>query len=272
VTSCNIDLEALTTDSNRSIATLAVTTLLKTGRESSVDRLVKQISTFLYDVPDEFKIVVVDGVKQLATKFPDKHRTILSMLGAALREDGGYAFKRALVNSILSIMTNIPSCTDAALQALCDFIEDCEYVPLLTRILNVLGTQGPHTSTPAKYLRYVYNRIILESATVRAAAVSALVKFALAVDSLRTPVLAVLDRCMKDTDDEVRDRATLYHCALTNSTMASLLNPTIDIPLTTLERALRKYIAHPSNDPFQLDEVHVDAEAGMPPLDTTCVV
>ena len=47
VIACNLDLENLITDSNRSIATLAITTLLKTGAESSVDRLMKQIATFV---------------------------------------------------------------------------------------------------------------------------------------------------------------------------------------------------------------------------------
>lgn len=42
VTNCNIDMESLISDQNRSIATLAITTLLKTGNESSVDRLLKQ--------------------------------------------------------------------------------------------------------------------------------------------------------------------------------------------------------------------------------------
>lgn len=56
VTACNLDLENLITDSNRSIATLAITTLLKTGSESSVDRLMKQISTFVSEISDEFKV------------------------------------------------------------------------------------------------------------------------------------------------------------------------------------------------------------------------
>lgn len=43
VTNCNIDMEALISDHNRSIATLAITTLLKTGNESSVERLIKQV-------------------------------------------------------------------------------------------------------------------------------------------------------------------------------------------------------------------------------------
>lgn len=44
VTNCNIDMESLISDQNRSIATLAITTLLKTGNESSVDRLLKQVT------------------------------------------------------------------------------------------------------------------------------------------------------------------------------------------------------------------------------------
>jgi coatomer protein complex subunit gamma len=38
---------------------LAITTLLKTGAEGSVDRLMKQIATFVNEISDEFKIVVV---------------------------------------------------------------------------------------------------------------------------------------------------------------------------------------------------------------------
>ena len=38
---------------------------------------------------------------------------------------------------------------------------------LLTRILNILGEEGPTTTEPSKYLRHVYNRVMLENATVR---------------------------------------------------------------------------------------------------------
>ena len=62
VTACNLDLENLITDSNRSIATLAITTLLKTGSESSVDRLMKQISTFMSEISDEFKVTVINFI------------------------------------------------------------------------------------------------------------------------------------------------------------------------------------------------------------------
>ena len=65
VARCNDDMESLVSDSNRSIATLAITTLLKTGNENSIDRLMKQISTFMTEISDEFKIVVVKAILEL---------------------------------------------------------------------------------------------------------------------------------------------------------------------------------------------------------------
>jgi hypothetical protein len=75
-----------TTDSNRSIATLAITTLLKTGAESSVDRLMKQIASFVSEISDEFKIVVVQAISALCTKFPKKHGILLNFLSGMLRQ------------------------------------------------------------------------------------------------------------------------------------------------------------------------------------------
>lgn len=69
-------MESLIADQNRSIATLAITTLLKTGNEGSVDRLMKQILNFMSDIADEFKIVVVDAIRSLCLKFPLKHRSL----------------------------------------------------------------------------------------------------------------------------------------------------------------------------------------------------
>lgn len=69
-----------------------------------------------------------------------------------------------------------------ALTQLCEFIEDCEFTKLSVRVLHLLGVEGPKTTTPTKYIRYIYNRVILENSTVRAAAVSALAKFGVSVD------------------------------------------------------------------------------------------
>ncbi|KAJ2403459.1 coatomer subunit gamma, partial [Coemansia sp. RSA 2530] len=58
---CNVDMEGLITDSNRSVATFAITTLLKTGNEASVERLMKQMQGFMAEISDEFKIIVAEA-------------------------------------------------------------------------------------------------------------------------------------------------------------------------------------------------------------------
>lgn len=52
------------------------------------------------------------------------------------------------------------------------------------RILHLLGVEGPKAPQPSKYIRYIYNRVVLENAIVRAAAVSSLAKFGVNVPDL----------------------------------------------------------------------------------------
>lgn len=261
VTNCNIDMESLISDQNRSIATLAITTLLKTGNESSVDRLMKQITNFMSDIADEFKIVVVEAIRSLCLKFPQKYRTLMNFLSNILREEGGFEYKKAIVDSILILIRDIPEAKESGLSHLCEFIEDCEFTYLSTQILYFLGHEGPKTADPSKYIRYIYNRVILENATVRASAVSALAKFGALVESLKPRIFVLLRRCLFDNDDEVRDRATLYLNALggdvssdeTGKDAKDFIFGTLDLPLVNLEASLQAYEA--SEEPFSLASV-----------------
>mmetsp|Transcript_12784 Transcript_12784/g.38564 ORF Transcript_12784/g.38564 Transcript_12784/m.38564 type:complete len:901 (+) Transcript_12784:224-2926(+) len=209
VTKCNDDMESLIADNNRSIATFAITTLLKTGSESSVDRLMKQISSFMNEIADEFKVVVVTAIRELCLKYPLKHRVLVGFLANFLREEGGFEFKKSIVEAIVILMGAIPETKESSLFHLCEFIEDCEFTALSTQILHLVGSLGPTTSAPARYIRFIYNRIILENAIVRAAAVMALSKFAVLVPSLCVSVSVLLRRSLCDEDDEVRDRAVI---------------------------------------------------------------
>ncbi|XP_021866831.2 coatomer subunit gamma-2 isoform X2 [Spinacia oleracea] len=261
VTNCNIDMESLISDQNRSIATLAITTLLKTGNESSVDRLMKQITNFMSDIADEFKIVVVEAIRSLCLKFPLKFRSLMNFLSNILREEGGFDYKKAIVDSIVILIRDIPDAKESGLLHLCEFIEDCEFTYLSTQILHFLGVEGPKTSDPSKYIRYIYNRVILENATVRASAVSTLAKFGAMVDSLKPRIFILLRRCLFDSDDEVRDRATLYLNTLggdgavveTDEDSKEFLFGSLDVPLSNLETSLKNY--EPSEEPFDINSV-----------------
>mmetsp|Transcript_68621 Transcript_68621/g.146918 ORF Transcript_68621/g.146918 Transcript_68621/m.146918 type:complete len:937 (-) Transcript_68621:64-2874(-) len=211
---CNCDMELLLSDQNRNTATLALTTLLKTGHESNVEKLVKQITTFMSDLSDVFKIEVVRAVKALCLQYPGKYKTLMSFLSSNLREDGSADFKTDLVDALILIIAKVPAAREAGLFHLCEFIEDCEHPSLCTRILGFLGDEVPGTSQPSKYIRFMYNRLILENALVRAAAVAALSKVALKCPSLRRDVLLLLQFGRNDNDDEVRDRISLYSTVL----------------------------------------------------------
>lgn len=256
VAALNVEMENLITDSNRSIATYAITTLLKvgffkqlyilgrqlttaqTGNEASVDRLMKQISSFMTDITDEFKIIVVDAIRSLCLKFPAKQAVMLSFLSGVLRDEGGYEFKHAVIEAIFDMIKYIQDSRDAgestlwelladkiALAHLCEFIEDCEFTKLSVRILHLLGIEGPKTRNPTKFIRYIYNRVVLENAVVRAAAVSSLAKFGVCVDdpSVMKSVNVLMRRCLDDIDDEVRDRAAMYIRVLEEKSLADVL-------------------------------------------------
>ncbi|MCJ8742995.1 hypothetical protein PDJAM_G00088620 [Pangasius djambal] len=258
VTACNLDLENLITDSNRSIATLAITTLLKTGSESSVDRLMKQISSFVSEISDEFKVVVVQAISALCQKYPRKHSVMMNFLSNMLRDDGGFEYKRAIVDCIISIIEENPESKETGLAHLCEFIEDCEHTVLATKILHLLGKEGPRTPSPSKYIRFIFNRVVLESEAVRAAAVSALAKFGAQNDDLLPSVLVLMQRCMMDSDDEVRDRATFYMNVLQQKQKAlnaAYIFNGLSVSIPGLEKSLHQYTLEPSEKPFDMKTV-----------------
>eukprot|EP00957_Ditylum_brightwellii_P206144 15347019-Ditylum_brightwellii.AAC.1 len=152
VSKCNEEFEKLMNDNHKSISTLAITTLLKTGSENSVDRILRQISSFLSKIADEYKITVVRSLQQLCLTYPSKHHIIVGFLSSFLREEGGFEFKRSIVNVIIGLIRAVPETTESSLLHLCEFIEDCEFTMLSTQILHLLGELGPGTSAPARYI------------------------------------------------------------------------------------------------------------------------
>ncbi|KAG5882713.1 hypothetical protein JTB14_020557 [Gonioctena quinquepunctata] len=262
VTACNLDLENLITDSNRSIATLAITTLLKTGAESSVDRLMKQIATFVSEISDEFKVVVVQAIRALALKFPRKHSVLMNFLSAMLRDEGGLEYKASIADTIITIIEDNPEAKETGLAHLCEFIEDCEHVSLAVRILHLLGKEGPKTKQPSRYIRFIYNRVILECPSIRGAAVSAMAQFGASCPDLLENIQVLLARCQMDSDDEVRDRATYYSNILSKNDKSLYNNyilETLQVSIPSLERSLKEYTQNPTNQPFDIKSVPLAA-------------
>ncbi len=208
ISNYNIDLEHLITDTNTSIATFAITILLKTGNEASVDRLMNQIKLFASDLNEEFKMIIVDAIRQLSLKFPSKYPTLLQFLSMVLREEGNFNYKSCILDAIIVMINTIPNCQSNALAVLCEFIEDCEYSTLSVRVLHVLSQIGPLMDNASQYIKTIYNRIILESSNVRSAALHALSCF-------NSPIVKeLLSTCHTDPDNQVRERSLYYSSSL----------------------------------------------------------
>jgi len=199
------------------------------------------------EISDEFKVIIVDAIRSLHLKFPAKHASMLTFLSSVLHDEGGYDFKRAVVEAMFDMIKFIGECKEQALSHLCKFIEDCEFTKLSVRILHLLGMEGPKSAQPAKYIRFIYNCIVLENATIRAAAVSSMAKFGVnATDSaLRKSIGVLLNRwvgsCQRfflDRTDEflvlvawmtsMTKSATVLHCI---SKCSSIVYVSFTMPL-----------------------------------------
>jgi len=112
-----------------------------------------------------------------------------------------------------------------------------------------MGSLGPSTASPSRYIRFIFNRVILENAIVRAAAVSTLGVFAARVAELRPSIMILLRRSLGDEDDEVRDRTAILLATFDSCKNDADLKYIIDEPLpmsfSQLERSLRAFAAHP---------------------------
>eukprot|EP00983_Pelagomonas_calceolata_P032056 1006448-Pelagomonas_calceolata.AAC.1 len=53
---------------------------------------------------DDFKIVVVEAIRALCLKFPQKYRALMNFLSNVLREEGGFEYKKAIVHTILQLI------------------------------------------------------------------------------------------------------------------------------------------------------------------------
>lgn len=225
---CQHELEPLLNDSNRIMATLVLTILLKIAQENNLDKLVKQIPAFIADISDGGKKDIIRATKNLILKYPTKHKNILSFLATNLREEGSLDFKSFVIDTLFDISNEIPDILESILYHACETIEDCEYPVITIRILGFLGKNIPKTNTPSRFIRYIFNRLILESSAVRAASIDALVQIALVCDDLREDIRTLLQVCSKDNDDEVRDRTNTYSMIIDDKSTSDSLDDSDD--------------------------------------------
>ena len=122
-----------------------------------------------------------------------------------------------------------------------------------------MAVEVPKAKNPSSYIRFIYNRVNLEKAVIRAAAVSALANIAFNVATLAESILLLLKKCLNDSDDEVRERAYFYHNLLSkknNAEVTDFFNFSEEINIEALENYVtenREELTREDSDEFTID-------------------
>lgn len=206
----NNKVEEMLKRRNKDISSLALLTLLQTGGAETIERLLTQATSLSGD----FKLAVTKALKGLCVSFPDKHPTVLSFFSTNFREATTSEFKKEMIDATMYIVDHIPDAQALGLKNLCEFIEDCEFPELNAQVLKFLGDNVPKAEAPEQYVRYIYNRLILENAAVRAAGLEALDKIVRDCPEMRKSVAILLLPCLTDPDDELRERVNLTYALM----------------------------------------------------------
>ncbi|CAI5757938.1 unnamed protein product [Candida verbasci] len=264
---CNLELENLINDSNKSISTIAITTLLKTSGTGSiettgegVDRLITKMTSLMEDISDDFKMVIIEAIENLALRYPTKVKKLVGFLTDLLRDDGSLELKSTIVDALFDLIKFLSddSSKQLILMNLCEFIEDCEFTELSVRILHLLGDQGPTTSNVSYYIRHIYNRLVLENSIIRSSAVISLAKFAAVCGGIVSKnIIILLSRCLNDVDDEVRDRAAISLNFINHHKKNLIVNDS-KYDLAVLENKLINYLNEEKfENEFDINEVPI---------------
>lgn len=65
------------------------------------------------EISDEFKVIVVNAIRSLCLKFPAKQSVMLTFLSGVLRDEGGYEFKKSVVEAIFDMVKYISDSKEA---------------------------------------------------------------------------------------------------------------------------------------------------------------
>ncbi|EOB12669.1 Coatomer subunit gamma-2 [Nosema bombycis CQ1] len=196
----NNEIEQLLSEDSKTISMLAISTLLKTGTEETVDRLVKMLPEFMNEMDDHYKKISIDTLEYLSNSYSSKRDAFVNFLARSMQERGALDFKMHLL-SVLNRNIKKDCLREKILDILCMYVEDSEHHQLSMEILGILGREIPHSVNPRKYLLHVYNRLILEDNKIRSAALQCLYNLSMRSDS--SIGFSTIKDCVNDADKMV---------------------------------------------------------------------
>jgi len=216
-----LEMEKIIEDNNTnsSIKSFGFSIFLKISKGLSDYRLEKMFKTFIEQYSkfkEDFKKKLIIISKNISRENPSKNKLYYNFFCSLFKLEAGPQTKLEILDALIWFIYSDKDLKLQALFFLAESIFDCQYDILKIRILNLLGKECELVSNKSKLVRYIYNQIILESPMVRASAISALGEIALKEKNLREIIISLIEKCLNDDDNEVRERAFMYSKALSD--------------------------------------------------------
>jgi coatomer protein complex subunit gamma len=214
-----LEMEKIIEDNNTnsSIKSYAFSIFLKISKGLSDYRLEKMFKTFIEQYPkfkEDFKKKLIIISKNISRENITKNKLYFNFFCSLFKLEAGPQTKLEILDAIIWFIFNDKELKLQTIFFLAESIFDCQYDVLKIRILNLLGKECELVTNKSKLVRYIYNQIILESPMVRASAISALGEIGLKEKNLRDIIVSLIEKCLNDDDNEVRERAFMYSKAL----------------------------------------------------------
>lgn len=205
----NKEIEELVGHSNRTISMMAITTLLKTGTEDTIERLVALIPGIINDMSDSFKIIVLSALESLSMQYKSKETVFFEFIKNALNEKGTLTFKRHIVKVMERISDLNPSLNEKIISILSSYIEDSQNYLLTMDILALFSKLLVNVENYKKYLTHILNRLIIDNNHVKCSALQALFNITLTKKELRLQTTSILTKHADDEDEMISSESKL---------------------------------------------------------------
>ena len=214
-----LELEKIIEDSgtNSSIKSYAFSIFLKISKGLSDYRLEKMFKTFIEQYSkfkEDFKKKLIIISRNISRSNPSKNKLYYNFFCSLFKLDASPQTKIEILEALIWFIYNDQELKLQSLLFLAESIFDCQYDILKIRILNLLGKECDPVNNKSKLVRYIYNQIILESPMVRASAISALGEIGFKEKNMRDIIISLIENCLNDDDNEVRERAFMVSKAL----------------------------------------------------------
>jgi coatomer protein complex subunit gamma len=206
---CNTVLERILTRENETLSALAAVALFHTGFESTIDRVLPVLSGIASKLSYDQQASILRSCVDVTRRHPSRLDAVLSFVWSSFRLVENVQVQSVLIESFFKFIGEVGGAKTSVFEYLCEYLEDSKFTSLSVRIVNFMGKYGPESELKSELVRALCNRLVLDCVEVRAAAIDSLFEFRDDAQ-LGASVLSIIERQLRDSDDEIRERAGFY--------------------------------------------------------------